>query len=339
MSYTPLAIAIVMNGRTAPMRGSAGVLENVQSVGEDAAVAGAADGDLLALPAAVPEGDHALGPALHPPHGPPQVPRHPGHHRVLGVEGALRAEPAAHVRDDDPHFRRVDPEPGGDGLARRMRPLRARPHREPTVDVGCGCGRPDLQRAGGDALVPDGLGDDDVALIEGHRLPRIELHRHVRPGVGEQEHLVPEGVLHGDDGREWVVIDGDELGRVLPLVSLLGDHYGHCLAHVPHHAGGEGRHAHRVVDHGERRRRRRQREVVVREDTDHTRRRECIGGVDRDDASVGHGRAHEGQMQRAGQRRLAHRDVVHVLAAHGQQRGVLLADDPIAQDARAHAPL
>ena len=80
--------------------------------------------------------------------------------------------------------------------------------------------------------------DDDLAAVEEVLVDRVaETHRHVRARGLVDEDLVLQRLLGIDDGGQRVVVDEDELGRVLALVALLGDDGDDGLADEAHRAG------------------------------------------------------------------------------------------------------
>jgi hypothetical protein len=136
-------------------------------------------------------------------------------------------------------------------------------------------------------------------------------------------------------GVERVVVDLDQLERVLRDVGRLGDHAGDLLALVAHLVGDE--HGLRVA-----RQRRHPGEVVLGhqlagDDGDDTRQRSGGRGVDRRDSSVGVGASQDLHVEHPGQR-----DVVEVLALAPDEARVLLALDGVADPAdlvrRRHLP-
>ena len=132
---------------------------------------------------------------------------------------------------------------------------------------------------------------------------------------------------------ERVVVDDHGLGGVGGLLAGLGDDGGDRLADVADAVAGEQRPGDGRV---ERRRDRLQAEVGRREDADHAGHRRRLGRVDRRDRAVGDRRADVGDVGRAGELG----DVVEVVEVHaagGEELRVLLADDPIAEDAAGHS--
>ena len=120
--------------------------------------------DLLAV---VARGGEVLAPPLDPLHGPPEAEGDGRHEELLVIDGALRAEAAAHVGGEHPHLLGRDPEDHGHGVAH---------------EVGILGGRPDDQQAG--LGVPVG---EDAARLDRHgRDPRMaELFLDDQVGGGE----------------------------------------------------------------------------------------------------------------------------------------------------------
>ncbi len=310
--------------------------ENVETVGEHPPVAGATDRDRLPLGAALQHPGHVLRAGLAPAHRPSHPFRQPSHERELGVGADLRAEPATHVRGDHPQPRGLDAQPARDLVARGLGVLRRAPQRQPPVVAPLRRGRARLERRGGEPLV-DQLGRDhrvapvEQVLVEGLVQPEAE------HGVGarllEHQHVVASRVPHVDHRGQRVVVDGDELRGVGPLVGLLGEHGHDRLADEADLVGREEGPQHRVVA-DRRRLHRLEVDLGTGHDVDHTRRRTRLRDVDGRDPGVRHGAAHEREVQRPRQR-----DVRGVGAAAGEEDRVLGAHDPRTHDAHESSSL
>ncbi len=86
--------------------------------------------------------------------------------------------------------------------------------------------------------------DHDLAAVEQVLLEAArvaEVRDHVGARVLEQQHLVGQRVVEVDDRRERVVVDVDQLDRVLALVRVLGDDDGDRLADEPDLVGRQQR--------------------------------------------------------------------------------------------------
>ena len=93
-------------------------------------------------------------------------------------------------------------------------------------------------------LLPDGLADRYGGISErrvgvaagGHPVERL-----VVGGVlMELGRDVAQRILRVDDGGQRLVVNLDQLQRVLGLVAVLRHHHGHSVAYVAHHAGCNG---------------------------------------------------------------------------------------------------
>ncbi len=160
-------------------------------------------------------------------------------------------------------------------------------------------------------------------------LPLVD--RVARDLVVDQRLALRAGVRGRDAGRQHLVVDRDQLGRVLGLRVGQGDHHGDVIADVARLALGQDRvraGLHRAavarVDHpaadqpappG-------RLDVVASEDREHARCCRRLALVDAVDLGVGVGRAHEVRV------RLARPvDVVGVGPGAGDEAVVLLAPD------------
>ena len=171
-----------------------------------------------------------LEPVLGPAHGHAERARREPEEHDVREDGGLDPERAARVG------RREEPEPvaakaerrGGDTVERE-RPLEVRPGGQPAA-----------------RLVP--VADDAEALDRHAREPR-DAERLAHDEIGPCERLVDVAVveravvdrrrLEGVEHRiERLVVDGDELGRVLGDVPVARDDDGEGLAHVPRRSRG-----------------------------------------------------------------------------------------------------
>ena len=168
--------------------------------------------------------------------------------------------------------------------------------------------------------VADGLGDVGGG-VGGH--------------VGMHQVLRLRTPLRGDDGRQWLVLDLDQVRRVLGQVTGLGDDEGDRLARVADDRAGQallgaGMLQLRMWDQ--------EREVQVAEghvgggvDGDHARQRPGGGGVNGMNARVREGRAHERALQGTIP------EIVRVAALPTQEPLVLEPLDALAEESGGHA--
>ena len=144
--------------------------------------------------------------------------------------------------------------------------------------------------------------------------------------VADQHRAFRERLLRRRDRLQRLVVDLDQLERVLGDVRILGDDRRHLLALVADLVGGE----HRLRVAGERRH---PREVVrghqlAGDDGDHTRQRCSRRRVDRRDARMRVRAAQDLHVQHPRQD-----DVVDVVALAADEAGILLALDGVAEPA------
>ena len=266
--------------------------------------------DVLDLPPALDRRLGVLGPVLVPPHRPLEPAGQSGTEELLGVDVQLGAEPSADRGGDHPQL----------GLGHAE--AEAQHHLEDVWDLG---GRVHgvlvAERLGhhADTAGLHGFRDEpllDVALSHGvHGLGEGPLHGlwfgGQLPGVGRvgrqlgvDQHPVGDGVLEVDHGREDVVVHRHESGGVLGHVGRLGDHGGHRVPHVPGVLDGQ-----RQVGRIEHLRRDRPgagqglgplvAEIGAAEGGHDPRQGQGGRGVDRADAGVGVGTAHQPDVQGA----------------------------------------
>ena len=184
----------------------------------------------------------ALGARARPAHRPAGDDGAPQHQRLLGVVVELHAEAAAHVRRDHAQLVLGNVERLGEVAAHDVRRLVGGPHRVAVVhlvvvpQVAAG-----LHRGGGDAVG----GHRDLGDVVGVGERRFRLLP--EPVLGDQHLVGAEGGMHerglgierprGERvGRLLLVGDGDRLGGVERLVTVLGDDHGDDLADAADHA-------------------------------------------------------------------------------------------------------
>jgi hypothetical protein len=250
------------------------------------------------------------------------------------MEVDLGAEPATHVGRDDRHVGVVDAVEHRQCPTDAMGVLRRAPHVQAPVDPRRR-GRPHLQRAGGHPWVDQALADHDLAVAQ--RIGpiasgRAELAHQVGPHLREQPDLAGQGRHRIDQRRQRLILDGDDLGRVLALLGPLGEHDRHGLADEAHPVAREV-----GPDHGRVEPARDRRQVDVGAD-DHVHDAGAGAGrldVDGQQPRVGHARPHVGSVD--GTCEAAIPDVGAVGAAVGEQARILHPEHAAAED--PHQPL
>ena len=317
------------------------VLGDLQAVGEHGPVPLAADRDRLPLSPAVGHRDQVLVPGLGPSRGSAELPRHPGHQRVLGVGAELRAEGAADVRGDDVHLLRLEAEQPGQATLGALRALVGYPRGHPPVLAPHGRAGSGLHRGRRDPLVQDRPRGHDLALVEQVLVELAgiaEVRGHVGARLLVEEHLVGRRVGEVDHGGQHVVVDVHEFDRVLALIGLLGDHDRHRFADEADLVGRQDPPGHLLVE---------QRpgldlgqlcEVGAGEHGDDPGGLPRGADVDGLDPGVRDGGASEEHV--AGTCQALVHDVLCVDAATGQEARILGPQDASTQDAhRRSAPL
>jgi len=102
--------------------------------------------------------------------------------------------------------------------------------------------RPHLERARCQTLVHQPLRDHDLATVEQvvarGRYPHVRrVDADVGADLGKEQDLTLEGDEGVDDDRERFVVHDHELGRVLPLIGVLGEHRRDRFPDVAHDVG------------------------------------------------------------------------------------------------------
>ena len=282
-----------------------------------------------------PGRDQVSRAVLDPLHRPAEQERGRRGHDVAGVDRHLVAEAAADVGRDDTDVLLRQARHEGEQRPDRMRRLRGH------VDRGLAGRRVDVRHAAAalerrrvaarivrverDDLV--GLGEGAVGGLLVARFPVVD-EVGVLPLLVVADHggVALERPLRRRDGRQRLVLDVDQLQRVLGDVGGLGHDRRHLLALEAHLVGGEhrlgvareGGHPGEVV----------LRHQVAGDDGDDTRQGLRPGGVDRDDAGVCKGAAQELHVQHPRER-----DVVDVVALAADEALVLLALDRVPEPA------
>jgi hypothetical protein len=314
------------------------VLQCVELVVGDLAVAGATDGDVLHLGATVAERHHAFAAGLAPAQRATDALRQHTEQRLFGVAADLGAEAAAHIGGDDEHLVGLDAIGADDGGLRALGSLGAEPLVQATIHPGDGRAA-HFERAGRNTLVHEAVRTaDHFAALEERGAAVLGHAEH-----GGVEHDVAAGALvdegaaghrlfHVDHGGQSVDVDDDGLGGVFALIGALGDDGRNGLADVAHLVDGQQTTGHHRV---ERRRHRLQLEIGGGEDGDDARLGEGVGHVDAREHTVGHCRAYVRDVCCVGERRLVEQ-VVDVHAAGGEELRIFLAQNSVTQDAAGH---
>ncbi len=192
---------------------------------------------------AVDRADVVLGALLRPLDRASEAPRHGDRDRALAVYLDLRAEATADVRCDHADLRLGDAENELQDETDDVRRLRRRPERDLArgTDLCEHSTRLDRIRDEPRLVVP--ARDDDVRRVDrGLHVACIELPdvALVRTEVGVHERcVVRERLLDVEDGRERLVLDLHELGRVLRERPGLGDDDGHPVSLIARLVGRE----------------------------------------------------------------------------------------------------
>ena len=182
--------------------------------------------DLLPDVAPVDRGEVALAALLRPLDGPAEAPRKREDEHLLGVDVQLRAEAAADVGRDDADLRLGDAEHDGGEDAQDVRHLRRRPERqlvhEGLREAGARFDRVRDQPVLAEAAA-HGRGRPGEQLVDlaGVELPRVAAVR--AELVVDERRAVGERGFRVDDRVERLVVDGDELGRVLRRCARVGN--------------------------------------------------------------------------------------------------------------------
>jgi hypothetical protein len=218
--------------------------QEVVDEGHDAPLPIEADLDVVILLARVVGGHQVLAAVLDPLDGTVQAHGRPRHDQVLRVELAAHAEAAADLQLHELDQVLGMSEQIGQHAPVEVRDLGHAPQAEhPAPRVVRRGQAPGLHGYAGVAL-------DREALAHPMR-GRREHARGVSPmGLQPVHHVAPEHLVQDrgagleraariGHGGERVVVDVDQLQRVLGEIPALGDHHRDRLAHVPHHVGGQ----------------------------------------------------------------------------------------------------
>ena len=195
--------------------------------------------DLLDLVATVDRGDVAFASPLRPLDRPAEPPRDRKRERLLRIHIQLRAEPPAHVRRDHAELRLRNAEDAAERDARDVRYLRRRPERELTRRRhGRHEHRPWLDRVRDQPVLAVALAHGYLRVREQPlhlallKLPcvaavRAELLVHQRRTLGQRS-------LRIDDRWKRLVLDLDQLGRILRAAAAQSGNDGDRVARVAH---------------------------------------------------------------------------------------------------------
>ena len=227
---------------------AARVLVQLEPQVRDLAVAGAADGDLLQLGAAVAEAGHRLAAGLLEPHRAADLARQHADQQLLAVAADLGAEPAADVGGQDPHLVGADAcgclaigspaRPGrAASTATRAGDRRPTPPRQPRGSSGQGATRWFMTRS---------LTTTSQSVEELGAGVRRAAHEHrVEHGVAAgglvDVRVARQRLLEIDQRRQRIDVGDHRLGGVGRLLVGLGDDRRDRLADPAHLAGREQR--------------------------------------------------------------------------------------------------
>ncbi len=193
----------------------AGVLGDAAAEGHHPAVPTHPHLDLVQLCPPLCHGHEVLAAALLPAHGTSQAEGEGRRQHLLGVDGDLRPEAAAHVGYPHPQLGAVEAQQAGDGGAVAEHVLRAHPQLQ-AVPFRYGESVVGLERDRRQPLVADAGGEHQVGVVHqvGHR--GIPAGQHlVAAQLRVEEGGIPgEGVLHGDGGGKRVGVHPHRLGGV-----------------------------------------------------------------------------------------------------------------------------
>jgi hypothetical protein len=261
-------------------------------------------------------GDKALRPRGGPAHRTAQAARRPGDQPLLGVDLAFVAEAAAHIGRDHAQLALGDAELLGHLLTDVMGRLRGGIEREAVgARIDRGDHRARLDRATDQAIV-----DEIERDLVRSGLERLA-HRGLVAARPAEADIAGRGLVqlrrawhqrgtHVGHGGQRLVVDTDQLGRILGLRQSLGDDDRDRLAVVAHGLARE-----RVA-----RRLHHRRSIAGADDPERPHRRDAVRGhvdtgedrgdagrrarrrsVDLADARMGVRRADDGAVERAGQ--------------------------------------
>ncbi len=231
-------------------------------------------------------------------------PRPQSHERaqVLGHHVGLAPEAAAHLGLDDEYARGGDGQAHGEGAPHLEGRLGGGAHHEAPVFVEPGdhqMGLHGRRLGGGDAVDllehAMGLRERELHVAEGGQDGSREVARRGR-GLVDRDGTGQEGRLRIEHGGERLVLRADRVRRAQGELRVLGRHHRNPVAHEaddgvqPGRRGGSGGSS---------------REVFRPEDRHHPRKGARARGVDAKHPGVGVGRAHDPQVEQAGDAEVA----------------------------------
>ena len=223
-----------------------------------------------------------LDPVFDPANGDAQLHRREPHEHDVGVDRRLDAVAAARVRrGEQPELRAGQAERGSRDAVEREGPLEVRPGRQrPGGGVPVGDDGVTLDRGGAPAWECEALPHDEVGAVEGR--VRVAV-REAAVGGDEARRLGCDEGIH--DRVERLVVDLDELERVLGRIAIACDDDGQGLACVPCDLARGGVVRDRALDTGGKRSRHRE-DVGPCEDADHAGELERRAGVETGDTRM-----------------------------------------------------
>jgi hypothetical protein len=213
-------------------------VQEVVLEGEQGAVAGGRDLPVVHLVALHAGHERVLAPRLDPLDRPVEPAGELGHHDVFGVVHALGAEAAADVgRRDDAHLILAEPELARDHPAVPVDHLHRAADRQQAV-APLGDERPGLERVRAAAGQPDaGAHHHRRGTQRGLRVAHAlaPLRHHVAADLLVQDGRArSQRGLHVDHRGQRVVVDADQVERVVRAVDVVRNHHRHRLAHETH---------------------------------------------------------------------------------------------------------
>ena len=285
-------------------------------------------------------GDEVLVPVLNPLDAGAEELRRRAEDDILPARGPLQAEPAAHIRPDDPHQMLGLPDGRADEEPQQVRRLaghligehpRGRVEERDTA-AGLDGHRGPAMLAEGQAHHPVGRLERGIHIPVPALAPEHDVARHL---IVQQRSGIAGGRVRGDDGRERIQVQVDQAGGVLGDVPALRDDERDGIADVTDAITGQrgvGRRRQAVDRDAEVKRIGAVGKILRGEHGMDTREGLRRGGVHAAQYRVGDRAAHEAPVQQP--RGL---DVVHVSPAAGEDARILLPRHPRAGQAAHHA--
>ncbi len=253
------------------------------------------------------------------------------HDGLVGVHGDLAAEAAPDLGSHDPQLMLGNPQNAGEQQSMDMRILAGHPQRQlARGGIVLGHASSGLDGAGNHAMIARPELEDIVGVLEGLiQIAAAELEQ--KTSVGRRI-VVDLGspLFHGlrliRHRVQDLVVHLDQLGGVLGLVTVLGQHDGHAVADVPDPIPGQRRMVRRlqiaVWNEPGRGYGTHPLHILPGKDGHDSRGRPSRFHVDGPDVGVGVGTANDGRVDHS-----RDHEVVRVLAASGEQPPILAALD------------